>query len=116
MFYYAFKVLLSAVLIVFISEISKRSTWLGAILASLPTLSILAMIWLYQDTQNAPLVAQLSQDIFWLVLPSLVFFIALPLFLRWKLSFYLSLSLSLALMIAAYYLMTLILKYFGLRA
>ena len=72
------KILLSAILLVAVSEVAKRATWAAAILASLPMTSILAMIWLYSDTHDALKVAELSRSIFWAVLPSLLFFLVLP--------------------------------------
>lgn len=110
MFYLVIKVVISALLIVAIGEVSKRYTAVGAILASVPLVSVLAMIWLYVDTKNTEAVAQLSRDIFWLVIPSLVLFVALPIFLTRKVNFYLSLGLSTILMLVAYFIMILLLK------
>ena len=62
---------MTAVLVVAISEVAKRSSLLGAVLASIPLTSVLAMIWLYADTGDAEKVADLATGIFWLVLPSL---------------------------------------------
>ena len=78
----AIKVVVTAVLVVAIAEIAKRSTLMGAVLASIPLTSVLAMIWLYADTGDAQKVADLAAGIFWLVLPSLALFIALPVMLR----------------------------------
>jgi hypothetical protein len=72
MVYYAVKVLLSAVLIVLVTEIAKRSTLAGALIASVPLTSVLAFVWLYWDTRDAARVAGLSIDIFW-GYPSLAF-------------------------------------------
>ena len=58
--YYAIKLVISALLIVAISELSKRSTFAGALLASVPIVSVLAMIWLYTDTRDVAQVATLS--------------------------------------------------------
>jgi uncharacterized membrane protein (GlpM family) len=80
--YTILKVVLSALIIVGISEASKRSTLLGGLLASLPLTSLLAFIWLYRDTQDVAKVRALSTSIFWLVLPSLVLFLTLPMFLK----------------------------------
>ena len=80
--YYAVKILVSAVLIVLISEIAKRNTLFGALVASLPVTSLLAFIWLYLDTGDSARIAALSTGVFWLVLPSLAFFVVLPLALR----------------------------------
>ena len=72
------KVLLTSVVVVAVAEASKRSVLLGAIIASLPLTSILAMVWLYADTGDADRIAGLAGGIFWLVLPSLILFVALP--------------------------------------
>jgi uncharacterized membrane protein (GlpM family) len=52
MIYYIIKVLISAIIIVTVSEISKKSSLVGGIFASIPLVSVLAMIWLYIDTQD----------------------------------------------------------------
>ena len=77
MVYNVIKIVISAVLIVLISEIAKRSTLFGSVIASIPMVSVLAMIWLYIDTQNTQQIIVLSKGIFWLVLPSLVLFLSL---------------------------------------
>jgi hypothetical protein len=113
--YYITKILITTVLVVLISEVSKRSSLLGAILASIPLVSVLAMLWLYIDTKDIEKISALSSNIFWLVLPSLVLFIALPLLLKQGFSFYLSMGISVALTIVAYALMLIILDYFGIK-
>jgi len=112
--YYVIKIISSAVIITAISEISKRSTLLGSILASIPLISVLGIIWMYVDTKDTLKIAELSTNIFWLVLPSLIFFLVFPILLKKEINFYLALSLSLSLMIGGYYLMVLILKKFGI--
>ena len=113
MLYTALKVLLTAVLIVIISEVSKRSTIFGAVVASLPLTSLLAFVWLYGETGDTAKIASLSQNIFWFVLPSLVLFLALPLLLARGLDFWLSLAIASALTFAAYLLMSALLARFG---
>ncbi|MBW6513995.1 MAG: DUF3147 family protein [Candidatus Syntrophosphaera sp.] len=110
MMYYALKIIISAFLILVISEISKRSTLIGAIFASMPLVSFLAILWLYRETKDTKQIAALSNDIFWLVLPSLLFFIVFPLLLRRALNFYLAFAISLTVMLAGYFLMSLILR------
>lgn len=110
MLYLIIKTLVSAVIIVAISELSRRSSMLGALLASLPLTSLLAFIWLYRDTHDTGKIAALSTDIFWLVLPSLVLFLALPALLRRGLHFPSALSLSTAAMLAAYGAMAAVLR------
>jgi hypothetical protein len=108
------KVIVTAVLVVAISEVAKRSSLLGAVLASIPLTSLLAMIWLYADTGDVEKVADLATGIFWLVLPSLALFIALPLLLRAGLGFAPSLAASCAITVGCYILMLAILKRFGI--
>ena len=112
MAYLITKTLISAVIITAVSEISKRSSLLGAILASLPLVSFLGMIWLYIDTNSIEKVAQLSYSIFWMVIPSLSLFIVLPLLLK-RYNFYISLITSTIIMVSFYFLMVKALHYFG---
>lgn len=109
------KLAVTAVLIVVISEIAKRSSFIAAILASVPLTSVLAMIWLYVETEDVETIADLATGIFWLVIPSLVLFVTLPVMLRAGLHFYLSLPLSIAFTVAAYFLMVLVLRKVGIE-
>lgn len=115
MTYYITKVLITTALIVLISEISKRSTLIGAILASVPLVSVLAMIWLYWDTRDAAQVAALSRSVLWLVVPSLALFLPLPVLLERGYNFYGSLAASTGVTIACYYVMIAVLRHFGVR-
>ncbi len=96
MLYYVIKVIISALLIVAVSEIAKRSTGFAALVASLPLTSLLAFVWLHMETASPDKIADLSSQIFWLVLPSLLLFLLLPLLLKHGLSFWVSLGLSMA--------------------
>jgi len=98
----ALKVIVTAILVVAIAEVAKRSTFAGAVLASIPLTSVLALVWLYADTGDGDKVAAPASGIFWLVLPSLVLFIALPLMLKGGWPFGVSLAASMALTAACY--------------
>jgi F0F1-type ATP synthase assembly protein I len=113
--YLLMKIVLSAVIIAVVSEIAKRSTIVGALIASLPLTSVLAMIWLYQDTKDATRVAALSGEIFWLVLPSLLLFLVLPALVRRGVSFYAALALASACTAVGYALMSLTLHRFAVK-
>lgn len=115
MIYYIVKLLITVVLIVLVSELAKRSTLYGALLASVPLVSVLAMIWLYVDTGDSGKVASLASGIFWLVLPSLALFVALPLLLKQGVNFYLSMTLSIVLTIGCYGAMIVLLKRVGIE-
>ncbi len=112
--YYIIKVAVSAALIVLVSEISKRSQIMGGILASVPLISFIAIIWMFLETKDVESVQVLSKSIFWLVLPSLSFFILFPIMLKHEMNFWLSFGASAAVMIGLYYLTTMLLKKFGI--
>lgn len=114
MLQYALKVLVTAITVVAISEVGKRSSGFAAILASLPLTSLLAFLWLYGETGDVARIADLSKAIFWYVLPSLVLFIALPLLLNAGFGFWPALGVSCALTFGAYLLMTALLTRFGI--
>ena len=116
MAYYVVKLVLSAAIIVAVSELSKTSRTAGAVLASLPLLSLLAMVWLYVDTRQAEAVARLSTDIFWLVLPSLPLFLILPALLRSGWSFWGSLGTTCVITALLYGAELWMLRRFGMEA
>jgi len=94
MIYQIIKVLLTAIIIWLISYVGKRYTAAAAILASLPLTSLLAIIWLYVETGDLQNISKLSGSIFWMVIPSLIFFIALPIFIKLKMNFWWALGSS----------------------
>jgi hypothetical protein len=98
------KIGLSAVIVGVVAEIAKRSTVFGALVASLPLTSLLAIVWLYHDTHDTARVAALSGDIFWLVLPSLLLFVLLPLLIKRGVGFYSALGLAIGATVIAYVL------------
>jgi hypothetical protein len=103
MLHYAVKVAVSVLLIVVVSEIAKRQSLLAALVASLPIVSILAMIWLYIETHDVSRVSELSYQIFWLVIPSLALFLLLPIFIKLGFGFWLSLGAAVAGTVICYY-------------
>ena len=102
MLYLIAKALVSGVVIMAASEVAKRSPTYGALLVSLPLVSILAMIWLWRDTGDSERIAALSESTFWLVLPTLPMFLVLPAMLRHGFGFWIALSVSCALTVALY--------------
>lgn len=100
--YFLIKTLITALVVAGVSELAKRWSPIAAILASLPLTSILAMLWLYHDTRDSAKVIELSNGIFWAVLPSLLFFIALPLLLKAGIKFGLGMILASAIMFVGY--------------
>jgi len=113
MLYYTIKIMLSATILVAVSEIAKRSSTLGALLASLPLTSLLAFVWLYLDTGDAQKVGALSADVFWLVLPSLPMFLLLPWLLKMGWGFWLSMGAAVLVTMLCYGMMLLAFKQFS---
>ena len=66
-----FKILLTALIIFMVAQLSQRDTLLAAVLASIPLVSVLAMMWMNQDGSSNEEIANFSKDIVWLVIPSL---------------------------------------------
>src|SRR5688572_30678366 len=105
MWYLIIKAALSGVLIAIISEVAKRYPGLGGLIASLPLVSVLGMVWLWRDKPDVATVAAHAEATFWFVLPSLPMFLLIPALLRQGLSFWASLALGCALTILLYALM-----------
>ncbi len=114
MLYYILKLALSAAVIVVVSEVAKVNTTLGALIKSLPLISVMAMVWLYTDTHDTARVAELSTGTFWLVLPTLPMFLVLPALLKHGLGFYPSLAASIAVMLVCYVVAVAALARFGI--
>ena len=102
MFYLVIKAAVSGVIIMAASEIARRSPTYGALLVSLPVVSILSMIWLWRDTGDAERIAALSERTFWLVLPTLPMFLVLPALLRNGVEFGVALMASCAMTVVLY--------------
>ena len=105
MFGLAAKALLSGMLIVAIAEIGKRLPALGALVASLPLVSVLGMILLWHARPDAENMAAHAGATFWYVLPSLPMFLLMPVLLRHGIGFWLSLLAGCVLTVALYLLM-----------
>ena len=112
---YALKIGLSALILVLVAEVGKRSTFCAAAAAAPALISLLAFVWLYLDTGDAQKVAALCSGIFWLVLPSLLLFVLLPILLRSGWGFWLSLAAASAATALAYLGMIKLLAAFGIR-
>jgi hypothetical protein len=113
--HYLIKIVLSALIIAGVSELGKKFAPVAAILASLPLVSILAIIWLYNDTKDPQKIIDLSTGIFWAVLPSLIFFLILPLLLKNGLKFTTAMIISTFIMFIAYSIYIAVLAKFGIK-
>ena len=108
--YLILKSLISALIIVIVSEIAKKYTWAAAIIVSIPLTSLLAFIWLYYDTKDVQKVIDLSLSTIVMTLPSIVFFIVLPFMLKFKYSFSFSIIVAIISTSVAYLIFISIIK------
>lgn len=115
MLFLVVKAAISGLMVAIVSEVAKRSPALGALIVSLPLVSILAIIWLWRDTADAERIATHMVSTFWYVLPSLPMFLAMPAMLRGGLAFWPSLGTSCALTVVLYLAMVWLLAKFGIN-
>lgn len=86
--FYVLKTLISALIIVLVGEVSKRSNALAALLLALPIVSVMSFVWLYLETKDKAKIADISYETFWYVLPTLPMFLLLSHLLRRDFNFY----------------------------
>jgi uncharacterized membrane protein (GlpM family) len=72
------KYLITAGLVVLISELAKRSDKLGALIAALPLVTVLTLFWLYFENQSPEKIANHAYYTFWYVIPTLPMFLVFP--------------------------------------
>ena len=113
--YTLLKLLLSSSIIVLVSEIAKRDNLLGGLVASIPIVSVLSMIWLYIDTNDIDKVKALANGILWMIFPSMSFFIVLPILINCGIKFYLSLTISILITMVCYLSTISFMNYFGFK-
>lgn len=115
MLYLIIKAAISGIIVAIVSEVAKRFPGFGALIASLPLVSVLGMVWLWRDKPDVPNMAAHVGATFWFVLPSLPMFLLIPWMLRSGLGFWVSLAIGCGLTILLYLLMTWAGPRFGLR-
>jgi F0F1-type ATP synthase assembly protein I len=115
MLYLVLKAALSGVIIAVVSEVAKRSPGFGALIASLPLVSILGMIWLWRDTADSQRMASHAEATFWYVLPSLPMFLLVPALLRRGMPFWPALAIGCGLTVVLYLAMTWVGPRLGLK-
>jgi len=108
------KYLLTAGMVVLISEIAKRSDRLGGLIAALPLVTVLTLSWLYIENQSSDKIANHAYYTFWYVLPTLPMFLIFPYLLK-KFGFWTTLSLSMVLTLVIFYFFAKIMKFFGVE-
>ncbi len=102
MLYLAIKATVSGVIVAAVAEIFKRYPGLGGLVASLPLVSVLGMIWLWRDTHDRVRMADHATGTFWFVLPSLPMFLLIPALLKRGAPFWAALAAGCVLTMALY--------------
>ncbi len=108
------KYLLTAGIIVLVSETAKRSDKLGGFIAALPLVTLMALIWLYVDKQPTSKIANHAWYTFWYVVPTLPMFLAFPWLLH-RLGFWLTLLACVAITVTCFWLFALAVRPFGIQ-
>lgn len=114
MLFLLFKYGVTAAIVVTVSEVAKRSDRLGALIASLPLVTVLALFWLHIEDQPTSKLANHAYYTFWYVLPTLPMFLAFPKLLD-RLGFWPALGLSVMLTLAIFVVYALTLRRFGIN-
>ena len=114
MLYLAVKAALSGVIVATVSETARRSPALGALIVSLPLVSLLGILWLWHDTGDTERIAAHAQATFWYVLPTLPMFLVMPALLRHGVGFWPTLTACCALTAALYLITVWLLSKFGI--
>jgi hypothetical protein len=109
------RALLSGLIIALIALIGRKAPAVAALVASLPLISILAMVWLWRDTGDSVLLANHAEATFWYVLPSLPMFLLIPWMLRSGNNFWLALGASVVMTFLLYLITIGIAARFGVR-
>ena len=113
--YYLIKTFITAIIIVVVSEVAKKSSFFAAIIISIPLTSLLAFIWLYFDTRDYQRVIDLSYGTILLTIPSFAFFIILPILLKLKQNFAISIFISILGTTILYFIFIFFLKKLGIN-
>lgn len=108
------KYLLTAAIVVLVSEVARRSDRMGAVIAALPLVTVLTLIWLQVQHQPELKISNHAWYTFWYVLPTLPMFLAFP-WLMSKLGFWLSLLASAAITVICFVLLAVMMKKFGVN-
>jgi hypothetical protein len=112
---FAIRAILSGIIIALITLVSRKAPAAGALIASLPLISVIGMIWLWRDTTDPLLLANHAEATFWYVLPSLPMFLLMPWILRSGHGFWVALVAGIATTILLYLVTIVIAARFGVR-
>jgi uncharacterized membrane protein (GlpM family) len=109
-----FKYAITAGMVVLISEIAKRSDELGGLIAALPLVTVLTLIWLFLENQSSEKIANHAWYTFWYVVPTLPMFLAFPWLLK-RMSFWPTMGISIVITLVSFYVFAKIVKVWGIE-
>ena len=108
------KYLITALIIVLVSEAAKRCDQLGALIASLPLITLLTLFWLYFEKQPQAKIANHAYYTFWYVIPTLPMFLAFPALLN-RFGFWWAILFSAIITVISFLLFSLVARRFGVE-
>jgi F0F1-type ATP synthase assembly protein I len=108
------KYLLTAAIVVVVSEVAKRSDRLGGFIAALPLVTFLALVWLHVEKQPQDRISNHAWYTFWYVVPTLPMFLVFPVLLP-RIGFWPAMLASVAITVASFGLFALVVRPFGIE-
>jgi hypothetical protein len=109
------RAVISGLLVAAIALVGRKSPGIGGLIASIPLVSTLGMIWLWRDTRDTALVADYVGSAFWYFLPSMPMFLIIPALLRSGMNFWLALAIGVGTTLIFYLIAIQIAVRFGIR-
>ncbi len=114
MYWILTKYLVTAAVVVLVSEIAKRSDRLGGFIGALPMVTFLALIWLHLEKQPESKVANHAWYTLWYVIPTLPMFAVFPALLA-RIGFWPTLLACALLTFVCFGLFALLVRRFGIN-
>lgn len=108
------KYLISAAIVVLVSELARRGARVGALVAALPLVTLLALIWMHVDRQPVAVIGNFARYTFWYVLPTLPMFLLFP-HLLGRFGFWPALALAALITLGCFIALAFVLKPLGIR-
>ena len=109
------KYLITSFIIVLVSEVAKRNDKIGALISSLPLITIMVILWLYFEKQSIQKIANHAYYTFWYVLPTLPMFLIISKLLQNGISFFISLFIGIGVTFINFIIVIFVGRYFGVE-
>ncbi len=109
------KYAVTALVIVLVSEVSKRSDKAGALISALPFVTIMVMIWLYLERQGSQKIGNHAYYTFWYVLPTMPMFLVMPWLMAKGVNFWIALVICAAVTLVSFVITAMVAKRLGVH-